>query len=117
MKSGGSPFEFYKFRRGSWDFYRCYKCHRLFTYEQEQSRMARLSLDERASMCPCMSLRYGPARPAGFEWLKWSVITYTGKLVLARGLAPWLEENFPKALPIVERLSQPIGPRRNDGQL
>lgn len=114
MTSGGSPFEFYQFRRGSWDFYRCYKCHRVFTYEQEQSRIARMDLGEGLTICPCRSMRYGPARPAGIEWLKPSVITYTGKLVLARGVAPWVEKRLPSALPLIERLSKPIGPRRKN---
>lgn len=64
--------------------------------------------DLRASMCACRSLRYSPTRPSVIEWLKPSVITYTLKLVLARGLAPWLEDHCPKALPLVERLVKPL---------
>lgn len=108
MRRDGSPFDFYKFKAGAYDFWRCYKCHAIFTYEQERSRIANMEFDCRATMCPCRSLRYSPTLPSVIEWLKPSVITYTLKLVLARGLAPWLEDHCPKALPLVERLVKPL---------
>lgn len=108
MRSDGSPFEFYKFRKGAYDFSRCYKCKRVFTYEQERARIAAMEYDLNMTICPCKSMLYSPAKPVGTEWLKPSVLTYTAKLVLARGLAPWLESRFPKALPLIERLVKPV---------
>lgn len=127
MSVNGSPFEFYQFREGSHDFWRCFSCGLIFTYEQERARVAMMEHDMQAAMCPCGSLRYKPTKPRsrprwGFsplrlfsrycwisksEWLEPNVLTYTLKLVLARGLAPWLEAHYPKALPRIERLVQP----------
>ena len=127
MEHDGSPFEFYKFKSGAYDFWRCYNCHKIFTYEEEHARKAWMAHDLRAAMCPCRSLRYKPAMPSlrprhnlsplrlisknrlvfGNEWLEPSVLTYTLKLALARGVAPWLEIHYPKALPFIEKLVVP----------
>ena len=109
MSEGGSPFEFYRFGRGRHDWYRCYKCNSVFTYEQERARFKAMELidESKVRMCRCGSLKYAPARLVGPEWFKPAVVAYTLKLVLARGLAPWLEERFPAALPLVEFLVRP----------
>lgn len=107
MREDGSPFEFYKFKPGAHDFWRCYSCGLIFTYEQERGRMQAMEHDFKATICPCKSMKYKPAMPRGIEWLRPSVLTYTLKLVLARGLAPWLEDHFPRALPLVETLVRP----------
>lgn len=107
MRSDGSPFEFYKFRPGVFDFWRCYSCGEIFTYEQERLRMALMEHDPKASMCRCLGMKYKPTRPRWYEWIRPSVLTYTVKLLLARGLAPWLEVHLPGALPLVERLVRP----------
>lgn len=106
--SNGSPFEFYQFKQDAFDFWRCYTCGRLFTYEQERARMVSLEHDLKARMCPCGSMKYKPARPTSLEWLKPNVVTYTLKLVLARGVAPWAEKHYPRALPWLERLTKPM---------
>jgi hypothetical protein len=104
MRQDGGPFEFYKFKDGAYDFLRCWSCGSLFTREQECARKAALEGDPSRTMCPCGSMRYKPAKPKWYQWLQPHVLSYTLKLLLARGLAPWLEERYPKALPLVERL-------------
>lgn len=108
MRTDGSPFEFYKFKPGFHDFFRCYTCGAIFTFEQERANMAAMEHDLKMTMCPCGSLRYKPSKPLWYQWLKPRVLTYTVKLVLARGLAPWLEDRYPKALPLVEKLVKPV---------
>jgi hypothetical protein len=110
VSQGGSPFEFYKDRAGRHDWYRCYKCKRLFTYEEERARLnAMPSQDEdKAKICKCGSLKYTPTRMSGFDWLRPNVVAYTLKLVLARGIAPWFERHFKSALPWIERLCRPM---------
>jgi len=107
MRTDGGPFEFYKFKKHAHDFWRCYSCHRIFTYEQERARVILMEHDASAAMCSCRSLRYKPTRPSGIEWIRPNVLTYTLKLVLARGLGPWLEEKMPAALPYLESLVAP----------
>lgn len=109
MRTDGSPFEFYKFKAGFHDFFRCYSCGSIFTFEQERARIEAMdSGDLKMTMCPCGSMKYKPSKPRSYQWLKPSVLTYTLKLVLARGLAPWLEDRYPRALPLVEKLVKPV---------
>lgn len=102
-----SPFEFYKQKSGAFDFWRCYACGAVITYEQERARMIAMERDLKTTICRCGSMKYKPTNPHGFEWLKLSVVTYVLKLILARGIAPWAEKRFPRALPWIERLSRP----------
>jgi hypothetical protein len=109
MNNDGSPFEFYKFKRGAYDFWRCYSCNRIFTYEQERAYIKAMEHDLKRTICSCGSLKYSPAKsPVGLEWLLPNVLTYTLKLILARGVAPWVEQHFPRALPWLERLCKPM---------
>jgi hypothetical protein len=93
------------------DFYICYKCGRIITREQEKAVWKSASsggLEGGAlKLCVCGSQKYSPTRPHGLDWLIPRVASYTLKLVLARGLAPWLDKNFPQALPVVEFLCRP----------
>lgn len=90
----------------SFDFYRCYKCMRVFTREQEWSSLAKMNAQPfgRSGICACGSMKYSPTWPVFWEWLKPGVLRYTLKCVLARGIAPWLERHWQKPLPFVERL-------------
>lgn len=123
----GSPFEFYKFRGNTYDFWRCYACGLIMTHEQERARVALMEMDYKQTICPCGSMKYKPTKPRLVarhkwsplrlltknrlfkqnEWLESTVLTYVVKLVLARGVAPWAERNFPRALPLLKRLSRP----------
>lgn|SRR5512144_2299649 len=96
----------YSRKTGAFDFYRCYKCNGIFTREQEMYEFARAARNpnDRLRMCPCGSVKYSPSFPRFWEWPYWPVLRYTVKLTLARGLAPWLDKHFPKALPLVERM-------------
>lgn len=92
---------------GAYDFYSCHKCGRIFTREDELKAFKVASAEEdevKVRICDCGSKRYSPAFPHGFLWLKPNVIKYTVKLLLARGLAPWADRNFPVLLPIIEKL-------------
>ena len=108
---------------GNYDFYRCWKCQAIITREEEllSFKNAEHDAEEKAHMCSCRSRKYYPDWPhrAPFklryllapgayleknEWLHGNVLRYTCKLVLARGLAPWLDRNFRIALPVVEKL-------------
>lgn len=114
-------------REGAYDFYRCMKCDAIFTRETEVARLraGTLSHDDSRpfSICACGSLRYSPSWPyrspagplgrflgmeykiiRGNQWLDSYILAYTLKLVLARGVAPWLDRHFPQALGLVERL-------------
>jgi hypothetical protein len=55
-------------------------------------------------MCRCLSAKYRVSRPRALEWLRPSVLAYAWKVVLARKLAPWLEQRLPGALKYVEKL-------------
>ena len=100
-----SPFEFYDYVDNSHDFWRCYECGRILTYEEERYRVSRLNSDMRLTICDCGSMRFRATRPRGIEWIYPRVAVYVAKLVIARGIAPWLERRYPKALPLAERLS------------
>ncbi len=108
---------------GKHDFYRCYRCRRLFTREEEKAIYARLGrqLDEKGvSICGCGSQKFSPGWPITrffwvfpffipvpvfrSEWMQRNVIGYTFKLVMARGVAPWLERHLSIALPLVEKM-------------
>ena len=97
------PLEFYAFRPAAHDFYRCYNCHTIITYEQEQIRLNEMT-EGKSSICACGSRKYSPTFPVGQEWLLPRVWVYASKLVLARGVAPWVAKYCAWALPIVERL-------------
>ena len=128
MSVDGSPFEFYKFKKTApYDFWRCYSCGKLFTYEQEQERIRQMDVEPGARMCDCGSMRYRATKPGrsprhrwspfrlltkkkllyGNEWLDSIVLTYVVKLILARGVSPWCEDHYPKALPYIEKLVRP----------
>ena len=103
---------------GKYDFYRCYKCSRIITREEEKAWLitADLKLDDETMFCECGSLRITPSRPPkglmGWyrqrrDFLVYSVLRYTVKVVLARGLAPWLDKHFRAALPIIEYVVSP----------
>jgi hypothetical protein len=90
------------------DFYRCYKCGRMITREEERElfRAGEEGIIEENKMviCKCRSAKYTPAVPADEEWQKPNVLRYTVKMILARVVAPWLEENEPEGLPHLEWL-------------
>ena len=88
------------------DFYRCYKCNRLFTRAQERTvfDLAGSSNEDTAAVCGCGSGKYSPTLPRWYEWAKPSVLSYTAKLVLARGLAPWCEKHLPELLSTIDWL-------------
>jgi len=86
-----------------YDFYRCYKCHAVITREQEV-RAFLSGPESNGVVCACGSSKYTPGWPTGFGWLKPSVVRYTFKLFLARVVAPWCEQHWPKALPRLERM-------------
>ncbi len=86
-------------KEGVYDFYRCYKCGRVFTREGELKAFGE---DGVKAVCGCGSQKYSPAWPIWFDWLKPSVIKYTIKLLLARGLAPWAEKKAQWLLPYLE---------------
>jgi hypothetical protein len=93
--------EYDKGRKQSvWDFYRCCKCGNVFSREEEIFNLRH----GEGIMCVCGSAKYSPSMPKRLEWLKLGVMKYTAKLVLARGLAPWLYKHAKFALPLVERL-------------
>jgi hypothetical protein len=93
--------EYEKDRKQSvYDFYRCYKCGSIFSREDEIYRLR--NCDGR--MCSCGSAKYSPTMPNLFEWLKPTIVKYTVKLILARGLAAWLYQHARFALPLIERL-------------
>jgi hypothetical protein len=94
--------EFYAFKPSAHDFYRCYDCNRIFTYEYEQNRLREMTEGD-SHMCRCGGRKYSATRPVGPEWLL--VLPYTAKLVLARGLAPWLGTRHPRTLRLVEWLA------------
>jgi hypothetical protein len=91
--------DFYAYGTGTHDFYRCYSCHALFTHEQEVVRIAAMGDEKAARMCACGSRKYVATTPIRLEWQSPSVISYTAKLILARGLAPKLPKFL---LPLVE---------------
>ncbi len=108
---------------GLYDFYRCYKCGRIITREEEKVwlKNAESITDDQTMFCYCGSLRITPVRPPkgliGWwrlrkDFLVYSVLRYTVKVVLARGLAPWLDRNFRVALPLIEWLVSPKKTRR-----
>lgn len=102
-----------------YDFYRCYKCDRIITREEEKAICTQATRDQldRAAICPCGSMKFMPTWPVttwsllpwrcDSEWLRTNVFRYTLKLVLARGVAPWCERHMPIALPWIERLVKP----------
>jgi hypothetical protein len=94
---------------GKYDWYRCYKCSRVITREQELAFYGTIDIkmeeDVTSGFCICGSLKCYPlAKPVGLEWLRWPTLRYTLKLVLARGLAPWCDRHFRPALPMIEKL-------------
>jgi len=95
------------------DFYRCYRCGRLFTREWELATMARLARieadDDTVDICPCGSKRYLPSKPVLLGWLRPSIVKYVYKLVLARGIAPLAERYRPELLPYLDKWSKPDG--------
>ena len=106
--------------QGSYDFYRCQSCHHVFSREEEKLAFAvagKEKSERKVRMCRCGSSRYSPTWPVTkmsillwrceSEWLQPNVIAYTLKLVLARGIAPWLDRHFRPALRLVEYLVRP----------
>ena len=96
--------------QGSYDFYRCQSCHRVFSREEEKLAFAvaaKNNSERQVRMCRCGARRYSPTWPVGFEWMHPNVIAYTLKLALARGLAPWLDRRFRPALRLVEYFVRP----------
>jgi hypothetical protein len=95
-------FDFYEFKPGMWDFYRCQRCNGIFTYEQEQVKLLEMRLFGDATMyIHCRSHKYGPTIPLWWEWLRPNVLKYTIKLFLARGLAPIARKRSPFLLPYI----------------
>jgi hypothetical protein len=103
---------------GRYDFYRCYKCSRIITREEEKLwyEQADMVLDDQTMFCYCGSLRITPARPPrgliGWwrlrkDFVTYTVLRYTVKVILARGLAPWLDKHFRAALPLIEYVVSP----------
>ena len=95
---------------GLFDFYRCYKCARLITREEEQAwkKKADASEEDIETFCPCGSLKIFPARrPVRLDWFSPGVLRYTTKVILARGLAPWCDKHLRSALPLIERIVRP----------
>ena len=90
------------------DFYRCYKCNRIITREEERNIWeeadAGIVEENKVSICKCGSAKYSPALPVDEEWRKPNVLRYTVKLILARAVAPWLEKHEPEGLPHLEWL-------------
>jgi len=90
------------------DYYRCYKCNRVITREEEREVWAEatagIMAENKVSICKCGSGKYSPALPVDEEWRKPNVLIYTVKLILARAVAPWLEKNEPEGLPHLEWL-------------
>ena len=106
--------------QGSYDFYRCMLCHRVFTREEEKRAFAVAAKQEnerKVRMCRCGGRRYSPTWPVTTksylpwrwhsEWLQPNVVAYTLKLVLARCLAPWLDMRFRPGLRVVEYFVRP----------
>jgi DNA-directed RNA polymerase subunit RPC12/RpoP len=87
------------------DFYRCYKCGGIFTREHERN-VFDLAEVGRGTVCECGSAKYSPTKPRFYEWVYPSVFAYTVKVVLARGLAPWMKKHFPEGLSLVNWLVQ-----------
>ncbi len=88
---------------GVYDFYRCYVCGRVFSRAHEVKAFID-GVDDK-KLCACGSKKYSPAWPAGLEWLKPSILSYTAKLILARAVAPWCESHHLEfLLPPIERL-------------
>lgn len=83
--------EFYEFRPGRHDFYRCVKCQTLFTQQHERERMMELT-DNEALFIHCTSLRYQPTLPYWWEWLLPKTQLYAMKVLLARAVAPWAKK-------------------------
>ena len=93
----------------SFDFYRCYKCNRLFTREQEKYMFSWMTKNPEVQpkICSCGSMKYSPSWPTFLGWIKPSVIRYVFKLVLAREIAPWMDGHYPGVLPYIEWLVKP----------
>ena len=95
---------------GKYDFYRCYKCARVITREEELAfyEMAKEiapGQEHLARFCDCGSMQIVPSKPSSeVEWRQRNVRRYAIKLILSRGLIPWLEKTFPTALPWAEWL-------------
>ena len=87
-----------------YDFYRCYKCLRVFSRQEELESIVRI--DQGENFCECGSTRFTPSWPVGVEWLKPNVAKYAIKLFLARGVAPKLDKySYTRfALPWIEKL-------------
>jgi len=105
---------------GSYDFYRCTTCHRVFSREDEKrafAAAAKQTNERSVRMCRCGGRRYSPTWPVtkwsylpwrcDSEWLQLNVLAYTAKLVMARGLAPWLDRRFRPGLKLVEYFVRP----------
>jgi len=80
-----------------YDFYRCYKCQRVFSREAEIANL------QGRSICKCGSSRYTPSWPTFLEWLRPDIVGYTVKLVLARAIAPLADKYASWLLPYIER--------------
>ena len=104
--------------KNQFDWYRCYKCRDLITREQEIAwqiwAVKQGEDDSEIVFCNCGSLKIVPARmPRRLEWIQRNVLRYTVKVILARGLAPWLDKYFRNALPLIEYL---VSPKRVKGE-
>jgi hypothetical protein len=91
------------------DFYRCYKCGKVITREEELMFYAWANeippgQEDEAVICDCGSMKIIPVKMSGDEWREKNVLRYSIKIILARGLIPWLEKKFPAALPWAEWL-------------
>jgi DNA-directed RNA polymerase subunit RPC12/RpoP len=56
-----------KLGESDYDFYRCYKCHRLITRVDEILFFTANSKTA-GKVCPCGSMKYQPANPRWFEY-------------------------------------------------
>lgn len=111
---------------GNYDFYRCWRCGRVFSREEERSILAKMTKsmegvakdDNKIQFCKCGSLKYTPSWPVrkkegwrGYysdnEWLEPRIRRYVVKLWLARAVAPWCERHLTVVLPLVEWLVKP----------
>jgi DNA-directed RNA polymerase subunit RPC12/RpoP len=70
---------------GVYDFYKCYLCGKPFSRDQERAR-----LKKGRKVCPCGSSKYSPGWPVGLQWASPGIALYVAKLVVARGIRPWL---------------------------
>jgi NAD-dependent SIR2 family protein deacetylase len=89
----------------TYDFYRCHKCNWLFTLRYEKRATVMMNEGKQQGICKhCGSTRYSPSWPRFLGWLRPDVVAFVGRLILARGVAPFAEKKAQWALPYIERL-------------